>query len=100
MNVADHFINSGDYLNGFFFGTIEIFLPIFPDSFSGILKKFYKEVAGKTIQTGMVIAHQIFGYMLRWNSHFHCIVLDGGFDEDMFYLYSLFRSERRTEYFR
>jgi hypothetical protein len=41
-----------------------------------ILKKFYKETAGKTIQTGMVISHQTFGDMLHWNPHFHCIVYD------------------------
>ncbi len=30
----------------------------------------------------MVIAHQTFGDMLRWNPHFHAIVLEGGFDEE------------------
>jgi hypothetical protein len=27
----------------------------------------------------MVIAHQTFGDMLRWNPHFHAILLEGGF---------------------
>lgn len=29
--------------------------------------------------TGMVTAHQTFGDMLRFNPHFHCLVLEGGF---------------------
>ena len=36
-----------------------------------IIKDFYKEAAEKEISTGMVIAHQTFGDMLRWNPHFH-----------------------------
>jgi hypothetical protein len=36
-----------------------------------IIRDFYKEAAGKDIKTGMVIAHQTFGDMLRWNPHFH-----------------------------
>ena len=28
-----------------------------------------------------MIAHQTFGDMLRWNPHFHAIVLEGGFDD-------------------
>ena len=31
--------------------------------------------------TGIVVAHQTFGDMLRWNPHFHAIVLEDGFDE-------------------
>lgn len=66
-----------------------------------ILKEFYKEAARKTIQTGMVIAHQTFGDMLRWNPHFHCIVLDGGFDENMDFVYIPFSDlKKMTEYFR
>jgi len=30
---------------------------------------------------GLIIAHQTFGDMLRWNPHFHAIVLEVGFDE-------------------
>ena len=30
----------------------------------------------------MVIAHQTFGDMLRWNPHFHAVVLEGGFDDE------------------
>ena len=47
-----------------------------------MIKEFYKEAAGIEITTGMVIAYQTFGDMLRFNSHFHSIVLEGGFDKD------------------
>ena len=36
--------------------------------------------AGRTLFSGMLIAHQAFGDMFRWNPHFHAIVLKGGFD--------------------
>jgi hypothetical protein len=45
-----------------------------------MVSDFYREAAGKKIDTGMVIAHQTFGDMLRWNPHFHAILLEGGFD--------------------
>ena len=47
-----------------------------------ILREFYHEAASRTLLTGMVIAHQTFGDMLRWNPHFHAIVLKGGFDQE------------------
>ena len=40
-----------------------------------------------SIRTGVVIAHQTFGDMLRWNPHFHAIVLEGGFDEQGTFVY-------------
>jgi hypothetical protein len=47
-----------------------------------IIDEFYAEAAGRPLLTGMVIAHQTFGDMLRWNPHFHAIVLEGGFDDE------------------
>jgi hypothetical protein len=35
-----------------------------------IIDEFYAEAAGRPLLTGMVIAHQTFGDMLRWNPHF------------------------------
>ena len=29
----------------------------------------------------MVLAYQTSGDFLRWNPHFHCLMLEGGFDE-------------------
>ncbi len=70
-----------------------------------MISDFYRQVAGKKIDTGMVIAHQTFGDMLRWNPcsfsilkllrsfpkgklhHFHAILLEGGFDEDGSFVY-------------
>ena len=52
-----------------------------------IIKEFYKEAAGKETSTGMVISHQTFGDMLRWNPHFHCLVLEGGFDDEGNFVY-------------
>ncbi len=40
-----------------------------------MIREFYKDVAGTTIKTGMVIAHQTFGDMLRWNPYYHALVL-------------------------
>lgn len=37
--------------------------------------------------TGIVVAHQTFGDMLRWNPHYHTIVLEGGFDHDGTFFY-------------
>ena len=49
----------------------------------------------------MVIAHQTFGDMLRWNPHFHSIVLEGGFDEEGNFVFIPFSGlEKMTEYFR
>lgn len=66
-----------------------------------MINDFYREVAGKEIRTGMVIAHQTFGDMLRWNPHFHAILLEGGFDEEGTFVYLPFSGlEKMTEYFR
>ncbi len=53
-----------------------------------LISDFYNYATGRTIRSGMIAAHQTFGDMLRWNPHFHCIVLEDGFDEDgkFFYL--------------
>ncbi|MEW5813835.1 MAG: hypothetical protein AB1798_00345 [Spirochaetota bacterium] len=42
--------------------------------------KFYSEAVGRSVLTGMVVAHQTFEVLLRWNLHFHALVLEGGFD--------------------
>ena len=66
-----------------------------------ILREFYHEAAGRQLLTGMVIAHQTFGDMLRWNPHFHAIVLEGGFDEGGTFFYIPFSGlQSMTELFR
>jgi hypothetical protein len=66
-----------------------------------ILREFYQEAAGRQLLTGMVIAHQTFGDMLRWNPHFHAIVLEGGFDQEGTFFYIPFSGlQSMVEVFR
>lgn len=66
-----------------------------------ILLEFYKEAAGRFLLTGMVIAHQTFEDMLRWNPHFHAIVLEGGYDDGGTFFYIPFSGlQSMTEVFR
>jgi hypothetical protein len=66
-----------------------------------ILREFYHEAAGRQLLTGMVIAHQTFGDMLRWNPHFHAIVLEGGFDDEGTFFYIPFSGlQSMVEVFR
>ena len=48
----------------------------------GLMAEFYAEAAGRPLMTGMIVAHQTYGDMLRFNPHFHAIVLEGGFDDE------------------
>jgi hypothetical protein len=52
-----------------------------------LIQDFYREAAGAKLMTGIVVAHQTFGDMLRWNPHFHAIVLEGGFDDEGTFYY-------------
>ncbi len=87
-------------LRVFFRNNRKLFADISRLIFS-IIREFYKEAAGKEIKTGMVIAHQTFGDMLRFNPHFHCLVLEGGFDNEGNFVYIPFSDlKKMTEYFR
>ena len=46
-----------------------------------IISEFYAAAAGKPLLTGVVSAFQSFGDQLRWNAHFHSLVVEGGFDQ-------------------
>ena len=46
-----------------------------------ILTRYYSAVAGVDVDTGIVCAFQTYGDMLRFNPHWHCIVMEGGIDE-------------------
>ena len=49
----------------------------------------------------MVLAYQSSGEFLRWNPHFHCLVLEGGFDDrGKFVHIPLGDIQRMSEYFR
>ena len=66
-----------------------------------ILAEFYHEAAGRPLLTAMVIAHQTFGDQLRFNPHFHAIVLEGVFDEEGAFFYIPFSGlQSMVEVFR
>lgn len=66
-----------------------------------MLGEFYHEAAGRSLLTGIVVAHQTFGDMLRWNPHFHAIVLEGGFDDEGTFVYIPFSGlQSMVEVFR
>ena len=49
----------------------------------------------------MVLAYQTSGEFLRWNPPFHCLVLEGGFDERCRFVHiPLGDIQRMSEYFR
>jgi len=45
-----------------------------------LITQFYRTAAGKPITTAAVIAYHPFGDSLRFNPHFHALILEGGFD--------------------
>ena len=62
---------------------------------------FYAEAAGRPITGAAILALQSYGDFLRWNSHWHALVLEGGFDSEGTFYYLPYRNlERMTEYFR
>ena len=46
-----------------------------------IIHEYYTESAATAVKTGIVISYQSFGDLMRWNPHYHCLVLEGGIDE-------------------
>jgi len=46
-----------------------------------IIHDYYTETAKTTVKTGVIVSYQSFGDLMRWNPHFHCIVLEGVIDE-------------------
>ena len=66
-----------------------------------IIERFYIKAAKRPIKTGMVLAYQTSGEFLRWNPHFHCLVLEGGFDESGRFVHIPFGNlHSMSEYFR
>ena len=67
----------------------------------GIVTDFYKEVTHKPLKTGLVVSHHTFGDMLRFNPHWHCIILEGGIDEeDSFHHIPIKDTSKLAEVFR
>lgn len=65
------------------------------------VEHFYAKAATRPVKTGMVLAYQTAGEFLRFNPHWHSIVLEGGFDEaGRFVHIPLGNLDRMSEYFR
>ena len=47
-----------------------------------LISNFYNLAACKSITTGCTLCYQSYGDLLRFNSHFHGVFLEGGFDKD------------------
>jgi hypothetical protein len=46
-----------------------------------IIHDFYNETAKTTVKGGAVVSYQSYGDLMRFNPHWHCIILEGGIDE-------------------
>jgi len=66
-----------------------------------MIQSFYNEAAGKKISTAAVLSFQTAGDFLRFNSHYHGIVLEGRFDEEGNFIFIPFGNlDKMSEYFR
>ena len=47
-----------------------------------IINDYYTEtVQTAVVKTGILVSYQSYGDLMRWNPHYHCLVLEGGIDE-------------------
>ena len=66
-----------------------------------VIQSFYNEAAGRSIRTAAVLAYQSYGDLLRFNPHFHALILEGGFDQaGRFIFIPLSDLARMTQYLR
>jgi len=66
-----------------------------------LVTEYYAERHGESITTGAVVSYQSAGDSLRWNAHWHCIIMEGGLDdEDSFYHIPLKSLDGMVELFR
>jgi hypothetical protein len=66
-----------------------------------LIAQFYATAAGKPITTAAVVAPQPFGDSLRFNPHFHALILEGGFDSaGQFYYLPIHDTARFAECLR
>jgi hypothetical protein len=62
---------------------------------------YYTRIGCKEARTGIITAFQTFGDFLRFNPHYHSLVLDGYFDGEGNFIYSpIKQTKKMTEYFR
>jgi len=68
---------------------------------SDIISRYYNELTGTELQTGIVVSYQTYGDFLRFNPHWHCIVMEGGMDaDDRFRFLSIKDTSKLCELFR
>jgi len=48
-----------------------------------MILSYYKASAGKEIQSAAVFAYQTYGDFIRFNPHYHSLILERGFDENL-----------------
>jgi len=66
-----------------------------------LIRGYFTEAAGTTVESAALLCFQSFGEFLRWNSHWHAIVLEGGFDKDGNFIHIPFGNlHQMTECFR
>ena len=66
-----------------------------------IIHDFYNETAKAAVKTGVFVSYQSYGDLMRWNPHWHCIILEGGLDEKNSFHHIPFKdTSRLTEVFR
>ena len=65
------------------------------------VQEYLNEAAKTRVESASVLSFQSFGEFLRWNSHFHGLFLEGGFDQSGNFVYIPFSNlSSMTECFR
>jgi len=66
-----------------------------------IIQDFYNKSAPSALKTESVVSYQSYVDLIRWNPHWHCIILEGGIDEKgSFYYLHIKDTSQLTEVFR
>jgi len=66
-----------------------------------LITDFYQAAARTIIRSAAAIAYQSFGDLLRFNSHWHALILEGGFDSEVQFVFlPIHDTQELTECFR
>ena len=66
-----------------------------------LIEDFYTEAACKNILSSAILVYQSFGDMMRFNSQWHGIILEGGFDTDGHFVFiPIYSLDKMIECFR
>jgi len=90
-----------DYRLGFYFkNDRNLFADILKIIFS-IVNDYYSGAAKIDLNSAAVVSHQTYVDILRHNPHWHCIILEGGIDENnSFHYLPINDTLKLTEVFR